>query len=69
MGQSVMNENRTWQRKNLCLVLQAAERAGEYHPVEISLEIASRMALVEVEVLQPQPFIGNQLSPNHNAKI
>ena len=39
--QSVMNEFGTWQRKNLCLVLQTMEDVGENYTVVISLKLVS----------------------------
>jgi hypothetical protein len=41
MGQTIVHKYASGERKNLCFVLQTAERGGEYQPVVIPLKFTA----------------------------
>ena len=63
--QSVMHKYTAWQRKDLCLILQAAKWRRKYQSVIIALKVAAYAALALVIMLKPEALIAYQLIPLH----
>ena len=60
--QPVMDEDATWQREDLRLVLQAAERSREDEPVVVSLELRP-VILPVLYAFLPETLVGKQPPP------
>ena len=66
MGQSVVDEDAARQRKDLCLVLQAAKGRREDQTVVVAAEVgAGRAFLRVVIVFEPEALIVDEFLPFH----
>lgn len=65
-----MHEDASREREDLCLVLHAAERGGEYEPVIIALELRAFIVALNMPCLLSEALRRNKLLPvHHDAKV
>ena len=71
MREAVVNEDASWQRKLLCLVLQSAERGRENQSVVVAFKLRPFVFSVRMKILLSEPFVRYKLFPIHhtNAKV
>ena len=67
VGEPVVDEYASRQRKHLCLVLQPAERSREYQAVVVALEFCAVIISGGMSLFLSQPFVGYQFFPVHHA--
>ena len=59
MGETVVDEDASWQGEYLRLVLQTAERGGEYQTVVVAFELGTVIMTYRMPVLLSQTTIGD----------
>ncbi len=69
VGQTVVNEYASRQRKHLCLILQAPERRREDQPVKIALKVTARTALGVMIILKSQTLVIDEPVPMHHITV
>lgn len=69
MGEAVVDKDAPRKRKHLGLVLQSAERGGEYQTVVIALKIRARVMALIMEFLHAEASVADQFFPIHSSHI